>query len=361
MEAVAGLFGDAAFGFDPAFAPAGYVGAFEVGAVQGFPVLEQLEDGFGQLRAGGPGLIDAGTGEHVGAAGTFADAGVAVADQDGLAAAAGFLKRLGAPGAETAAFKIAPQIGMQHEVLQVAVGGPHGTAEPGRHEDADGGHVAGVDVQEAEDFGLGIAKGMEDGARLEAGAVRQVHDHLHADGPLALMVSVGESEFGVELAADGSHGTIAHDGEGRADIHAGEVVGLGSAVGVHALVGETHAEDAFAGGIDEGFGDGHAGPDLDGAGAHQFAADELHELAEGENQAAGLMEEGRHVGQFDAVVAVQTEGAQGAIGEFEGGRAAAGADRIEQVDHPLLLHGRGHGDAADIQVGAWTHGCRALW
>ena len=202
---------------------------------------------------------------------------------------------------------------------------------------------------------------MEDGAGFQAGAVRQVHHHLHADGPLALMVSVGEAEFRVELAADGAHGPIAHHREGRADIHAGKVVGLGSALGVHALIGEAHAEDAFAGGIDEGFGDGHAGPDLDRAGAHQFTADELHELAEGENQAAGLVEKRRNIGQFDAVVAVEAEGAQGAIGEFERGRAAAGAHRIEQIDHSLLLHRRGHGDAADIQMGHGRHGCRALW
>ena len=129
--------------------------------------MQQLEDGLGELRSGGPGFVHAGAGEHVGASRAFADARVAIAGQERLAAPAGFLKRLGAPRTQLGALEVAPQVGVQHEVLQVAVRGAHGTAEPRRHEDAHGGHAVRMHVEEAEDLRLGIAEGVEDRAGFE--------------------------------------------------------------------------------------------------------------------------------------------------------------------------------------------------
>ena len=134
---------------------------------EGLAGAEQFEDGFGELRAGGPGFVDAGAGEHVGGAGALADAGEAVAGEDGLAAAAGLLERLCAPGAEGSVFEDLPQGGVLDVVLQIAVGGAAGVAEPGGDEDADGDETVGMDVEKAEDLGLGIAEGVPDGAGLQ--------------------------------------------------------------------------------------------------------------------------------------------------------------------------------------------------
>ena len=67
-------------------------------------------------------------------------------------------------------------------------------------------------------------------------------------------------------------------------------------------------------------------------------ADPLHELAEREHQAAVLVQERRHVGQFEgACCAMQAEQRAAArSASAQGARAAAGADRVEQVDHLLL-------------------------
>ena len=48
-------------------------------------------------------------------------------------------------------------------VLQVAIGGARGIAQPGRDEDADRDEAAGMDVEEAEDLRLGKSEGVPDG------------------------------------------------------------------------------------------------------------------------------------------------------------------------------------------------------
>ena len=55
-------------------------------------------------------------------------------------------------------------------MLQVAIRGAHGVGEPGGNEDADGRDAIGMGVEEAEDLGLGVAEGVEDGAGFEPGA-----------------------------------------------------------------------------------------------------------------------------------------------------------------------------------------------
>ena len=174
MESVARVFGDPGFAIDPALAAALHVGGFEIFARERLPCFEQFDDGFGELSAGGPGFVDAGTGENVGGAGTFADAGIPLPARNGSPCASGFLQRLRAPRAERAALEMLPYIRMLDVMLQVAIGGAQGLASHDGNEDADGGEAIGMNVEEAEDFGFGIAEGVEDGARLEFVCPREV-------------------------------------------------------------------------------------------------------------------------------------------------------------------------------------------
>ena len=66
MEAVARVLGFAGSVLDPACAAAFLVGRGEVFLGEGLAGAEQFEDRFAELHAGGPGLVDAGAGEHVG-------------------------------------------------------------------------------------------------------------------------------------------------------------------------------------------------------------------------------------------------------------------------------------------------------
>ena len=107
-EAVARIGGGERFALEPTGATTTDVGEFQIFFRERELIFEQIEYGFGKLRAGGPGLVDAGTGEDIGAAGTFADAGIAIAREKGFAVTARFLKRFGSPGFESAASKMTP-------------------------------------------------------------------------------------------------------------------------------------------------------------------------------------------------------------------------------------------------------------
>src|SRR5271157_2010577 len=117
MKTVAGLFSNEGFLLDPTGAAAADVGALEILPGEGPTFLEQLEHGFRELHAGGPGFVHAGTSEHVGGAGTLADSGEAVTGQVGLATAARLLQGLSAPGAEAPAFHVPPEVRVQQEML----------------------------------------------------------------------------------------------------------------------------------------------------------------------------------------------------------------------------------------------------
>ena len=95
----------------PACTAALFVGGREVFAREGLARAKQFEDRLAELDAGGPGLVDAGAGEHVGRAGALADAGEAVADEEGLAVLARFFERFGAPGAQGAVLEVLPESG----------------------------------------------------------------------------------------------------------------------------------------------------------------------------------------------------------------------------------------------------------
>ncbi len=352
MEAVAGLLGDAAFRLHPARAAARHVSRVQVGLGERLASGAQFLHGLGKLDAGGPGFVHAGAGQDVGAAGTLADARVSIARQKRLAALARLLQRLGAPGAQLAAFEIAPEIRMQHVVLEIAIGRAYRIVEPGRHEDADGSHAAGMHIEEAEDLRLRVAECMEDRAGLQIHALAQIHHHLCAHGPLMLMVAAGQAEEGVELAAHSAHGSIAHYGERGVQVHAGHVARIWVAFAIGALIEQPHAYHAPV--FHQRFGDGHAGPDLDCAGVHGLRAGPLHELADGEEQSAIFVQEGRGPGQLESLhegfAARQVEQAQQLVGRAQGVGAAAGPDGIEQVGDLLLAHWCGHGDFGRIEI-----------
>src|ERR1035437_9868615 len=198
VEAVARLLGDFALLLHPTGAPPRHVGGVEVFLGERLARLQQFRHRFGELDAGGPGFVDAAAGQHVGAAGAFADARVALAHQERLAAKARFLQRFGAPTAQFGSLQIPPEVRVQHVVLQVAVRGTDRTPEPGRDEESHRGDAAGMHVEEAEDLRLRIAEGVKDRAGFEGGDpwgnLGQIHQHLHADRPLALVVDLPRSE-----------------------------------------------------------------------------------------------------------------------------------------------------------------------
>ena len=66
VKAVAGVFCFARAAFDPACAAACFVGGGEIFLRERLAGAQQFEDGLAELRAGGPGFVDARAGEHVG-------------------------------------------------------------------------------------------------------------------------------------------------------------------------------------------------------------------------------------------------------------------------------------------------------
>ena len=111
MKSVARVLGFARAALDPACAAAFFIGRGQVFLREGLAGAQQLEHRFAQLHAGGPGLVHAGAGEHVGRAGALADAREAVAGEERLAVLARLFERLRAPGAQRAVLQVAPQSG----------------------------------------------------------------------------------------------------------------------------------------------------------------------------------------------------------------------------------------------------------
>ncbi len=66
MEAVARVLRFARSALDPACAASLFIGGGQILLREGLAGAQQLEHGFAQLHAGGPGLVHAGAGEHVG-------------------------------------------------------------------------------------------------------------------------------------------------------------------------------------------------------------------------------------------------------------------------------------------------------
>ena len=153
----------------------------------------------------------------------------------------------------------------------------------------------------------------------------------------------GQTEALVEPLADRADGAVAHDGELRANVHAGHEAVGGRAELVHALIGEAEAGYAAilrvrdAG--EDGAADGSARPDLHEAVGHELRADPLIELADGEDQAALLVQKRRRPGQLEGMIfdPPPFPKTKKIIAEAQQRGAPAGADGIEQVENALLL------------------------
>src|SRR5664279_248790 len=106
---------------------------------------------------------------------------------------AGLLERLCAPGAEFAAFQVAPKVRMLNEMLEIAVCRAGGAVEPRGHEDSDRGHAAGMHIHKSEDLRLREPECMQyfTGRDVDVGA--KLDDELHADGPVAYIVPGGHA------------------------------------------------------------------------------------------------------------------------------------------------------------------------
>ena len=118
-------------------------------------------------------------------------------------------------------------------------------------------------VEEAEDLRLGIAEGVKDRAGFERRALGQIHHHLHADRPFALVVAIGQAELRIELPADRAHRPVAHHRQRGAHVHAGQEGRLGISVLIHALIGQADSRHPLV--FDQRFLYRHSRPDLDRA------------------------------------------------------------------------------------------------
>src|SRR4029453_1415155 len=120
--------------------------------------------------------------------------------------------------------------------------------EPRRDEDAHRRDTLRMNVQEAEDLRFRIAEGVEYRPwferRISWSNFRQIHHHLHADRPFALVVAFGQAELRIEFAAHHAHRTIAHYRQRGAHVHAGQEGGLGISVLIHALIGQADSGHA---------------------------------------------------------------------------------------------------------------------
>ena len=169
--------------------------------------------------------------------------------------------------------------------------------------------MVGMHVEEAEDLGLGKAKGVQDGARCERRVGGQIHDKLHAYRPIASMVAFRHAELRVELLADGADGAVADHGERGVDVHARHETVARFALLINALVQQPDADDLVI--FDERFGYWRAGPNLDRASALDLGADPLHKLAHREHQPTILVQERRRPGQLDGLMLERQQSPEG--------------------------------------------------
>ena len=216
---------------------------------------------------------------------------------------------------------------------------------------------SGMHVEKAEDLGLGKSERVPNRAGLERGVFRQLDHELHAEGPLAARVAGRQTETLVEPLADRADGAVAHDGELRANIHAGhEAIGRCAEL-VHTLIGETESGDTAALRVrrigKERSADGCARPDLHKAASHQLRAHPLIELADGKDQAAAFVEKRRRPGQIEGRVSDPPlfPESEKNISKTQKRGAPAGANGIEQIENALLLDRSGHGNLRGIERG----------
>ncbi len=162
-------------------------------------------------------------------------------------------------------------------------------------------------------------------------------------------MAVRHAEMGVELPADRAGRAVPHDGQSRADVHAGCETLVGPPFPVHALIEQTDAKNLVL--LDQRLGYRRAGPELNGSRALNLGADPLHKLAQRKHQAAAFVQEAGRPRKFQRVILEweqSFERANARIRDAQRCRTPACADGIEQINHLLGRHRRGHGNAGIV-------------
>ncbi len=77
-----------------------------------------------------------------------------------------------------------------------------------------------MNVEEAKDFRLGIAEGVNDGTRFKRTIFAKFDHHFHAERPLASVGAIRHAKMRVDGAPDRADWPIADDGEQSVDVHA---------------------------------------------------------------------------------------------------------------------------------------------
>ena len=139
---------------------------------------------------------------------------------------------------------------------------------------------------------------MQDGAGLEIAGGGQFNHHLHAHGPIVLVVPRRQTEMAIQLAADRADRAIAYYRQPCADVHARHVGGFGCALYVYALIRQPHADHRIA--FQQRRTDRCAGPDLNEAGTHELCTAPRHECAHRHHHARFLAQERRNPRQFSS-------------------------------------------------------------
>ncbi len=77
----------------------------------------------------------------------------------------------------------------------------------------------GMHIEKAENLRLGEPECVQDSSRLQARILAQLNHHLHAQRPLALLVSSGRPKCCISLPPHRSHRAVRHHSQRGADIH----------------------------------------------------------------------------------------------------------------------------------------------
>src|SRR5208337_1798953 len=189
---------------------------------------------------------------------------------------------------------------MQNEVLQVAIGRAHGAAEPRRNEDAHGRQTVRMDVEESENLRLREAERMENRSCLQPGIFRKLDHHFHAQRPFGVLVSRRQSKMRIDAAADSAHRSIAHHGQGRANVHSWQKTILRSAIQSGALIRKAYPLHSLV--FDERCTHGRAGPDLQQARRGELLGHPLIELAEGHYETVVFLQKTWNEGKFECFI-----------------------------------------------------------
>ncbi|MEZ4654059.1 MAG: hypothetical protein R3E12_10870 [Candidatus Eisenbacteria bacterium] len=188
---------------------------------------------------------------------------------------------------------------------------------------------------------------MQNRSRLQRGILGEIDDHLHADRPVALMLSLGQTEPFVQPLSDRPGGSIADHDQTGVHVHPRHVARLRRARTVGSLIDETDADDPVV--LDQRLTHRHAGPELDEPGRHEPAGHPLVELPDGKEDAVVLAEKVRDGRYLDRVVSVVGHSAQ-AVECSDARRTPARPDGVLEIDEPFRGHLRSHGNLGGVEL-----------